>query len=193
MKLRHVAALCGLILGLVMNGKSGLATGEGLPLDWQAVELPALEGGALDPAQLEGKVVLLVNTASFCGFTPQYEGLQALWQRYRDQGLVVLGVPANDFGAQEPGSEEEIKRFCEGTYRVDFPMLTKQTVVGDGAHPLYRWAAAQTGPAGLPKWNFHKLLIGRDGRLVGWYATTVKPGDPALAEAIEAALAAPAS
>lgn len=163
------------------------------PLDWSSLPLPALEGGQLPAASLVGKVVLVVNTASFCGYTPQYQGLQALWQDYRDRGLVVLGVPANDFGAQEPGSDGEIKRFCEGSYGVDFPMLSKQSVIGPAAHPLYRWAAQATGPAGLPKWNFHKLLVGRDGRLAAWFPTSASPGSDQVRTAIEAALAKPAT
>ena len=163
------------------------------PLDWSSLPLPMLEGGQLPAASLVGKVVLVVNPASFCGYTPQYQGLQALWQEYRDRGLVVLGVPANDFGAQEPGSDGEIKRFCEGSYGVDFPMLSKQSVVGPAAHPLYRWAAQATGPAGLPKWNFHKLLVGRDGRLAAWFPTSTSPGGDQVRTAIEAALARPAS
>lgn len=162
------------------------------PLDWSSLPLPALEGGALPPESLAGKVVLVVNTASFCGFTSQYQGLQTLWERYRDQGLVVLGVPANDFGAQEPGSDAEIKRFCEGSFGVDFPMLSKQVVVGENAHALYRWAAGQTGPAGVPKWNFHKLLVGRDGRLAAWFGTAAGPTSDAVVAAVEAALAQPA-
>ncbi len=157
-------------------------------LDWTQMPLPALEGGQVAPESLTGKVVLVVNTASFCGFTKQYQGLQDLWTRYRDRGLVVLGVPSNDFGAQEPGSEAEIKTFCEASFGVDFPMLSKQTVSGRNAHPFYRWAADQTGSVGTPKWNFHKLLVGRDGRLVDWFSTITDPGSEKLVRAIEGAL-----
>jgi glutathione peroxidase len=193
MKLRHIALFFSMLLtALVKSHGVALAEG-GTPVDWTKLPLPALEGGAIDPATLTGKVVLVVNTASFCGFTPQYEGLEAVWKRYRDQGLVVLGVPANDFGAQEPGTATDIKRFCETEFGIDFPMLAKQTVVGPGAHPLYLWAAKETGPQGVPKWNFHKLLISRDGKLVGWYGSTVKPDGDTLRPAIEGALAQPAS
>jgi glutathione peroxidase len=192
MKLRHVALFFSMLLSaLVRNHGAALAEGATM-LDWSKTPLPALEGGTLDPALLSGKVVLVVNTASFCGFTPQYRGLQALWERFRDQGLLVLGVPANDFGAQEPGTPTDIKRFCETEFGIDFLMLAKQSVVGAGAHPLYRWAAGETGPDGVPKWNFHKLLVGRDGRLEGWYSSMVKPGAETLEQAIEAALAKPA-
>lgn len=158
-------------------------------LDWAAVPLPSLAGGVLDPALFSGKVVLVVNTASQCGFTPQYEGLQALWTAYRDRGLVVLGVPSNDFGAQEPDGNQTIAAFCQLNYGVDFPMLEKQAVKGDAAHPLFRWAVDQTGPAGAPRWNFFKYLVGRDGRLVDWFSSVTGPDSSRLKKAVEAALA----
>lgn len=193
MKLRHIALFASMLLAAIVRNHGTALSEGGTMVDWAKLPLPALEGGAIDPAGLTGKVVLVVNTASFCGFTPQYQGLQALWERYRSQGLVVLGVPANDFGAQEPGTTTDIKRFCETEFGIDFPMLAKQTVVGASAHPLYLWAAQQSGPSGVPKWNFHKLLIGRDGHLDGWYSSTVKPGGDPLEPAIQAALAKPAS
>ncbi len=161
-------------------------------IDWSAIPLPGIAGEPLPPATFAGKVVLVVNTASFCGYTGQYAELQQLWRRYRERGFVILGVPSNEFGAQEPGSNEAIKSFCQLNYGVDFPLLEKQTVLGAGAHPLYRWAAHASGPAGVPRWNFHKILIGRDGRLVAWFATAVKPDDPEIRRRIEAALAAAA-
>jgi glutathione peroxidase len=132
---------------------------------------------------------MVVNTASECGFTPQYADLEALWQRYRDRGLVVLGVPSNDFGAQEPGSESEIKGFCEKNYGVDFPLTAKQTVIGGDAHPFYRWVVDQAGEDAAPKWNFHKYLIGREGELVGLWPSKVKPLAPEITAAIEEELA----
>jgi len=149
----------------------------------------SIEGGALPLSGFKGKVVLLVNTASRCGFTPQYSDLQAVWSRYREAGLVVLGVPSNDFGGQEPGSEAEIKQFCEVNFDVDFPLTSKEHVVGEAAHPFYRWAAAELGVAAKPRWNFHKYLIGPDGRLVDWFATTTRPTAPKVIDAIEAQLA----
>jgi len=149
----------------------------------------AIEGGALPLAQYKGKVVLLVNTASQCGFTPQYEGLQALWERYRERGLVVLGVPSNDFGGQEPGSEAEIKEFCEVNFSVDFPLTAKEHVVGAEAHPFYRWAADRLGFEARPRWNFHKYLIGPDGELADWFSTVTKPNSTAVTGAIEVQLA----
>ena len=149
----------------------------------------SIEGAPLPLSGFEGKVVLLVNTASRCGFTPQYTDLQAVWSRYRDRGLVVLGVPSNDFGGQEPGSEAQIKEFCEVNFDVDFPLTSKEHVVGDAAHPFYRWAAAELGLAAKPRWNFHKYLIGPDGRLVDWFASTTKPTAAKVIDAIEAQLA----
>ena len=162
-------------------------------LDWSTLPLPAIGGGPLDAAQFRGRVVLVVNTASKCGFTPQYEGLEALWRVYRDRGLVVLGVPSNDFGAQEPGTNSDVTSFCRLSYGVDFPLMEKQTVTGGGAHPLYRWAAERTGPLGTPRWNFHKLLIGRDGRLVDWFSSMTAPDATRLRSAIDKALAETAS
>ena len=133
-----------------------------------------------------GKVVLMVNTASKCAFTPQYEGLEALYARYRERGLVVAGFPSNDFGGQEPGSEKQIKDFCRLTYSVQFPMFEKTPVRGAQADPLYRYLFDATGDA--PQWNFHKYLIGRDGRVVSSFASSTSPEDPRLIEAIEALL-----
>jgi glutathione peroxidase len=153
----------------------------------------AIEGGSLPLEKFRGKVLLVVNTASFCGFTPQYEGLQALWQRYEAQGLVVVGVPSNDFGAQEPKDESEILGFCKGAFNVTFPLTTKQPVLGKDAHPFYRWARETLGEAQAPKWNFHKYLVGRDGKLIAGFATRIEPLSPELTKAIDAALAKPAS
>ena len=160
------------------------------PVDWAAVQLAASSGGPLPTTDYAGHVVLLVNTASECGFTKQYRGLEALWRRYRERGLVVLGVPSNDFGKQEPGSDAEIGRFCLTTFDVSFPLASKQVVSGPAAHPLYRFAAAETGALGTPSWNFHKILIGRDGRIVDWYSALGGVGSK-IDRAIEAALSHP--
>jgi glutathione peroxidase len=149
----------------------------------------AIEGGPMPLSQWRGKVLLVVNTASFCGFTPQYEGLQKLWERYERKGLIVLGVPSNDFGEQEPKAESEILGFCQGAFNVTFPLTTKQPVEGAVAHPFYRWAHAALGADAAPRWNFHKYLVGRDGKLVAGYGSGVEPLSPALTAAIEAALA----
>jgi len=138
--------------------------------------------------QYSGKVLLVVNTASYCGFTPQYQGLEDLYSRYRERGLVVLGFPSNDF-AQETGSNKDIADFCENTFGVKFPMFAKSSVRGSGANALFRQLALQTGSP--PRWNFHKYLIGRDGRAVAQYASTTTPQDKAFVARIEQLLAQP--
>lgn len=178
------------ILGALMSAVGGAWAAAGRqPIDWATVSLASIRGGSLPTANFSGQVVLLVNTASLCGFTGQYRGLEALWRRYKDRGLVVLGVPSNDFGKQEPGSDDEIKRFCDATFDVTFPLAGKQIVSGATAHPLYRWAAAQTGTLGTPSWNFHKILVGRDGRLIDWFSAAGGTGRK-LDRAIDTALAA---
>ncbi len=147
----------------------------------------AIDGAALPLSAWRGKALLVVNTASFCGYTRQYTALQALWEKYRGRGLVVLGVPANDFN-QEPGSAEEIKKFCEVNYSIDFPLADKATVTGASAHPFYRWAVAELGETAAPRWNFHKYLVDSQGKLVAWFPTKVEPDAPAVTKAIEAAL-----
>ena len=137
--------------------------------------------------QYAGKVLLVVNTASYCGFTPQYEGLEKLYQTYQGKGLVVLGFPSNDFGKQEPGSNAEVADFCERTYKVRFPMYEKTVVTGPEASALYKSLAAKTGEA--PKWNFHKYVLNRKGEPVGSFNSRVKPDDPKLVETVENALA----
>ncbi len=148
-------------------------------------DFKALLGGDLNLAQYRGKAVLIVNVASKCGFTPQYGGLEKLWQRYRDRGLVVLGVPSNDFGAQEPGSATEIQQFCAENFSVDFPLTEKVAVTGAAAHPLYKWFEAKLGDDGRPRWNFHKYLIAPDGHVVAGFSSRVAPDDPKLLKAIE--------
>ncbi len=135
-----------------------------------------------------GDVVLVVNTASRCGFTPQYEGLQQIYEDYHAQGFEILGVPANNFMGQEPGTAEEIQEFCTLNYGVTFPMAAKTDVVGDGRHPFYAWAESQLGEAAVPQWNFHKLLLGRDGRLITAFPTRTEPTSEELRNAIAAAL-----
>ena len=144
-----------------------------------------IDGDPLALRQFEGKVVLVVNTASECGFTPQYADLQKLWDQYRGRGLVVLGVPSNDFGAQEPGDEAAIARFCTERYAVDFPMTGKVQVIGGGAHPFYRWIAETLGEDAAPRWNFHKYLVGRDGDLVAMWPSKVEPLSVEVTTAVE--------
>jgi glutathione peroxidase len=151
-------------------------------------EFTSIDGKPMKMSAFAGHPVLVVNTASQCGLTPQYKGLEALWQKYKDKGLVVLGVPSNDFGRQEPGTESEIKEFCSTKYKITFPMTAKYPVIGGEAHPLYRWVAAEAGEAAAPRWNFHKYLIGGKGELAGIFGSRVDPSDSALASAIETEL-----
>jgi len=165
---------------------SSLSAYESKPMTAHNFTLPDIDGGALDMGGFRGKAILLVNTASYCGFTKQYDGLQALWETYRARGLVVLGVPSNDFGAQEPGSKDQIKAFCEVNFNIDFPMTDKLSVRGAAAHPLYKWLKAETGST--PKWNFHKFLIAPDGRPVTDFSSLTKPQSPSLIRAVEGIL-----
>ncbi len=154
-------------------------------------EAASIEGRAASLASQRGKVMLVVNTASKCGFTPQFAGLEALWKAYADRGFVVIGFPSNQFGAQDPGSNEEIGAFCETNYGVGFPMMAKVDVNGENAHPLWKWLTAEApGILGTKaiKWNFTKFLIGKDGQVIKRYAPTDKP--ESLKADIEAALAA---
>jgi glutathione peroxidase len=137
----------------------------------------------------QGEVVLVVNTASRCGFTPQYAGLQEIYTEYHERGFEVLGVPANNFAGQEPGSAQEIQEFCTLNFGVTFPMAAKADVVGDEAHPFYRWARTEFGEAAVPQWNFHKILVGRDGRVLAAFPSDVTPTSAEIRAAIEAALA----
>jgi glutathione peroxidase len=151
-------------------------------------EFAGIDGGAIKLSAFAGKPVLVVNTASECGLTPQYRGLQALWERYRARGLVVLGVPSNDFGGQEPGSEAEIKDFCATQYKISFPMTAKNEVVGGKAHPFYQWAVAQAGQKAAPQWNFHKYLIDGKGDLAAIFASSTAPDAKGIIDAIETQL-----
>jgi glutathione peroxidase len=155
-------------------------------------EFVSIDGDRLPLSAWRGRPVLVVNTASFCGYTPQYHELKALWQRYRDRGLVVLGVPSNDFGRQEPGSATEIKEFCEKNYSIDFPLTEKCRVIGGDAHPFYHWIAETLGEAGTPRWNFHKYLVGPEGELVGAWPAQIAPTDKRIAGEVERLLPAAA-
>ena len=148
----------------------------------------SIDGTPLPLSKFKGKAVLVVNVASQCGLTPQYSGLEELWRGKRDKGLVILGVPANDFGSQEPGTENEIKTFCETRFAVDFPMTSKEHVIGGEAHPLYKWIAGELGEDAAPKWNFHKYLIAKDGSIAGTFGSRTEPNDAAMNNAIDEVL-----
>ncbi|MET1047514.1 MAG: glutathione peroxidase [Hyphomicrobium sp.] len=154
-------------------------------------EFMGIDGEPIKLADWRGRPLLLVNSASLCGFTKQYAGLQELWRRYEKDGLVVVAVPSNDFGEQEPDADGEIRTFCQGVFGVTFPIASKHPIVGAEAHPFYKWAAAVMGPSGTPSWNFHKYLVGRDGMLLRSFSTKLSPTSSEMVSWIEKALAEP--
>jgi glutathione peroxidase len=172
-----------LCLGAVAAAVPADAACDGL-LDFR---MSTLQGKPANLCDFRGKVVLVVNTASYCGYTPQYKGLEALYEDYRAKGLVVVGFPSNDFGAQEPGSNQEVADFCERTYKVTFPMMEKVSVAEGHPHPFYARLARETGAP--PKWNFHKYLIDRDGKTVRSFPSAVEPDAPELLKTVEQMLA----
>jgi glutathione peroxidase len=153
-----------------------------------AFSFPALSGDDIRLAEFTGRPLLVVNTASLCGYTPQYAGLQELWTEFGERGLAMVGVPSNDFGGQEPGGATEIAATARHQYGVTFPITAKAVVIGPNAHPFYKWAA-QARPNAVPRWNFHKYLIGRDGYLAEVFASAVEPTDTRVKTAIAKALA----
>ncbi len=159
-----------------------------MPESVHELTMNRLDGTPEALASYKGKVVLVVNTASECGYTPQYQGLEKLWQELSPKGVVVLGFPSNDFGKQEPGTAEDIRAFCQKNYGVTFPMFEKVATKGEGAAPLYKLLSAR---AGEPKWNFHKYLVGKNGEVIKGFPSSITPESGELRSAIEAALAAP--
>ena len=143
-----------------------------------------IEGNTVNLADYKGKVILVVNVASRCGFTNQYEGLQTLWNSYKDKNLVVIGVPSNNF-RQEPGSNKDIKKFCETTFGIDFPITEKLNVIGAEAHPFFLWAKENYGSGAIPKWNFHKIIIGKSGKVVETFSSVTKPSSRKFISFIE--------
>ena len=143
-----------------------------------------VDGRAINLADHKGKVIIVVNVASRCGFTNQYEGLQTLWRSYKDKGVLVIGVPSNNF-RQEPGSNKEIKEFCEATFGIDFPITEKLSVLGSGAHPFFLWAKKNYGSGAIPKWNFHKIIIGKNGKVADTLASITKPSSKKFISIIE--------
>jgi glutathione peroxidase len=182
---RNLLAIFAIILSAIIPGK----VHAGNDMSAHDFTLTSINGEDLSLANFKGKTLLVVNTASNCSFTEQYAPLQALYEEYRDRGLVIIGVPSNDFGGQEPGTETEIASFAEEAFKVDFPLTAKTEVVGPNASPFYAWASSKAGPLGKPRWNFHKYLIGPDGELVTWFSTMTRPDSARLKKAIEATLA----
>jgi glutathione peroxidase len=165
-----------------------LAQGAMSKISAYAFSFPALSGGDIRLAEFTGRPLLIVNTASQCGYTPQYAGLQELWSEFRERGLVIIGVPSNDFGGQEPGGAKEIAE-TQHHYGVTFPIAGKVVVKGPNAHPFYKWAA-EARPKEVPRWNFHKYLVGREGYISEVFAESVEPTDTRVKTAIARALAA---
>jgi len=141
-------------------------------------------GKKIDLVEYKNQVILIVNVASRCGFTNQYKDLQTLWSTYKDKGLVVIGVPSNNF-RQEPGTNKEIKDFCETTFGIDFPITEKTNIIGDDAHPFYVWAKNNYGSGAIPKWNFHKIIIGKNGKVVDTFASITNPSSKKFISTIE--------
>jgi glutathione peroxidase len=192
----HRASIAGVAAALLLaTGTSARAAGDApAPAGCPALlnhSYERLQGGQTQSlCDYRGKVVLVVNTASYCGYTYQYEGLEALYRKYKDRGLVVVGFPSNDFGSQEPGTNKEIAEFCRSTYGVEFPMFEKSTVKGVATNPIYAELAARTGQR--PQWNFHKYLIDRRGEQVLSYKSDVEPGSRDFVRQVERWLAEPA-
>ena len=144
-----------------------------------------LDGSELNLNELKDKIIIVINVASRCGFTKQYEDMQKVWVKYQDKGVVMLGVPSNDFGKQEPGSNEEIKNFCEAKFSITFPMTEKVSVKGPSAHPFYIWAKENHGKSAVPKWNFHKIIIDRSGKVTKIFSSMTNPSSRKFIEVLE--------
>tara|TARA_B100000963_G_C22592015_1_gene655980 strand:- start:542 stop:1042 length:501 start_codon:yes stop_codon:yes gene_type:complete len=149
--------------------------------------IESISGETINLSDYKSKVVLLVNTASKCGFTPQYSGLQKIYEKYKDDGLVVFGVPTNDFN-QELSKDSDVKEFCEIRFGVEFPMSSIQPIRGENAHPIYKWIKSNVSVIGQPRWNFHKYLIGKDGKIINWFSSMTSPTSEGLVNQIETAL-----
>ena len=147
-----------------------------------------LDGSPLKLSEYKNKVIIVINVASQCGFTKQYEDMQKVWEEYQDKGVIMLGIPSNNFGNQEPGTSEEIKNFCEAKFGITFPMTEKITVKGENAHPFYKWAKENHGKSAIPKWNFHKIIIGKDGKVIDTFASITNPSSSKFIKVIEKAL-----
>jgi glutathione peroxidase len=179
---RFLSVLIGAVAALPANSQ------ESKPSPIHGLSMQRIDGKAQSLGEYKGRIALVVNVASECGFTQQYEGLQKLYQKYASSGFVVLGFPSNDFGKQEPGSNEDIFAFCRDTYGVTFPLFAKIAVAGDDASPLYRYLQKESESKAPVKWNFHKFLLDREGNVIGSFGSKVTPEDPKLVAAIEAAL-----
>ncbi len=170
-----------LLLLIFMFFNKGSAAYKQLAYDF---EFKSIDGGIVKLSDYQNKIIIIVNVASRCGFTNQYKDLQIIWDNYKDRNLVVIGVPTNNF-KQEPGSNKEIKEFCETNFNINFPMTEKINVIGDNAHPFYKWAKENYGKKAIPKWNFHKIIIGKNGKIEDTFSSITKPSSNKFISTIE--------
>jgi glutathione peroxidase len=178
---KKVYLSCILIIMFFFNGVSNAEYKE-LFFDFN---IENIEGKKISFDKYKNKTILLVNVASKCGFTKQYVELQNLYEKYKDKGFVVIGIPSNQFGGQEPGTNEEIKKFCTVNFNITFPIMSKVDVKGENAHPIYLWAKSNYGKGAVPKWNFHKILINKDGKIQNTYNSFIKPMSKKIIKEIE--------
>ena len=171
-----------LLIMISLFGNKLSADYERLAYDFQFNDL---DGSPLNLSDYKGKVIVVVNVASQCGFTKQYEDMQNVWEKYQSEGIVMLGIPSNDFGKQEPGTSKEIKNFCEAKFGITFPMTEKVSVKGSEAHPFYIWARENYGKSAIPKWNFHKIIIDKDGKIAATFSSITKPSSKKFIEVLD--------
>ena len=171
-----------LIIMLSFFGNNVSAKYEKLAYDFQFKDL---DGSILNLSEYKNKVIVVVNVASHCGFTSQYEDMQKIWEKYQNKGLIILGVPSNDFGGQEPGTNKEIKNFCEAKFGISFPMTEKVSVKGSNAHPFYLWAKENHGKSAIPKWNFHKIIINKEGKVSETFSSITNPSSKKFLNSIQ--------
>ena len=171
-----------IIIMISILGNSVSANYDKLAYDFKFKDI---DGNSLNLSDYKSKIIIVVNVASKCGFTKQYEDMQLVWEKYQDKGIVILGVPSNDFGGQEPGDNKEIKNFCESKFGITFPMTEKISVKGTDAHPFYHWAKKNYGNGAVPKWNFHKIIIDKDGKISGTFSSMTNPSSKKFISAIE--------
>ncbi len=174
-----------LITMLSFFGNNTLANYNKLAYDFKFNDL---DGSPLNLSEYKNKVIVIVNVASQCGFTSQYEDMQKVWEKYQNKGLVMIGIPSNDFGNQEPGDNNEIKNFCEAKFGITFPMTEKVSVKGDKAHPFYIWARENHGKSAIPKWNFHKIIINKSGKVAETFTSITNPSSKKFQKVIESLL-----
>jgi len=171
-----------ILISMLLFPNNAIAKYDKLAYDFNFI---TLGGNQLNLAEYKNKVIIVVNVASNCGFTKQYKDLQNVWNKYQKKGLVVIGVPSNDFGSQEPGNSHQIKNFCETKFGITFPMTEKVSVKGESVHPFFLWAKKNNGKSTIPKWNFHKIIIGKDGKIADTFSSMTNPSSLRFTKKIE--------